>query len=134
MARSFATTALKRRPKQSKISGWRQSNKLPRQSGNPNIRPTHSETTAEQHRLHARGKVLHNGYQKLLLNDSPAPLEYVRLKLEYMPEAIIKQYGLREKTTPKGAVYVAIKRGMYGLLQAGFLAQELLEKRLNAEG
>ena len=55
---------------------------------------------------------------------TPLPrLEYVRLKLEDMPKAIIEHYGLREKATPEGAVYVAIKRGMYGLPQTGLLAQ-----------
>ena len=36
--------------------------------------------------------------------------------------------------TPDGYVYVEIQKGMYGLPQAGILAQELLEKRLNAHG
>ncbi len=31
-------------------------------------------------------------------------------------------------------MYVEIQKGMYGLLQAGILAQELLEKRLNKHG
>ena len=66
---------------------------------------------------------------------TPLPrLKYVRLKLEDMPESIIEHYGLRDKATPDGAVYITIKRGIYGLPQAGLLAQELLEKRLNAKG
>ncbi len=65
----------------------------------------------------------------------PLPqLEYVRLKLKDMPEAIIEHYGLREKATPEGAVYIAIKRDMYGLPQARLLAQELPEQQLNAKG
>ena len=42
-------------------------------------------------------------------------LKYVRLKLEDMPKSIIEHYGLQDKATPDDAVYVAIKRGMYGL-------------------
>ncbi|KAL7523922.1 hypothetical protein ACHAXR_000362 [Thalassiosira sp. AJA248-18] len=39
-----------------------------------------------------------------------------------------------QKATADGHVYVEIRRGMYGLPQAGLIAQELLEKRLNKEG
>ena len=60
--------------------------------------------------------------------------EYLRMKLTDMPEDVIKQYNLREKATDDGWIYVAIKRGMYGLPQSGILAQELLEQRLNKHG
>ena len=60
--------------------------------------------------------------------------EYLRMKLSDMPANVINQYNLRDKATADGYVFVAVKRGMYGLPQAGILAQELLEKRLNAEG
>ena len=33
-----------------------------------------------------------------------------------------------------GYVYIEIRRGIYGIPQSGLLAQQLLEKRLNAEG
>ena len=58
--------------------------------------------------------------------------EYLRMKMSDIPDTIIQQYNLKEKATSDGYVYIAIKRGMYGLPQAGILAQELLEKRLNA--
>ena len=60
--------------------------------------------------------------------------EYLRMKMSDIPDAIVQQYKLNEKATADGYVYIAIKRGMYGLPQAGILAQELLEKRLNAHG
>ena len=60
--------------------------------------------------------------------------EYLRMKLSDMPENIIKQYNLHDLATKDGWVYVAMKKGMYGLHMAGILAQELLEKRLNAHG
>jgi hypothetical protein len=34
----------------------------------------------------------------------------------------------------KGFVYLEVTKGMYGLPQAGLLANELLEKRLNKHG
>ena len=60
--------------------------------------------------------------------------EYLRMKLSDMPTNVINQYNLRERATADGYVFVAVKRGMYGLPQAGILAQELLEERLNAHG
>jgi hypothetical protein len=55
-------------------------------------------------------------------------------KIDDIPEEIIVEYNLRDKVTSDGHVYVEIQKGMYGLPQAGILAQELLEKRLNKHG
>ena len=60
--------------------------------------------------------------------------EYLKLKLSQIPDEIIDEYKLRAKATPDGSVYVEINKGMYGLPQAGVLANELLEKRLNKHG
>ena len=60
--------------------------------------------------------------------------EYVKMKLSDFPETVISHYNLCENSTPDGFVYVAIKRGMYGLPQSGILSQTLLETRLNAHG
>ena len=60
--------------------------------------------------------------------------EYMRLKVADMPDNIIEQYNLKALETKDGYVLVRIERGMYGLPQAGIIAQELLEKRLNAKG
>jgi hypothetical protein len=60
--------------------------------------------------------------------------EYVRMRMSDFPPDVVDHYKLKDKVTPDGFVYVAIKRGMYGLPQSGILAQELLEKRLNNQG
>lgn len=60
--------------------------------------------------------------------------EYLKLKLSQIPDEIIEEYQLRNKSTPDGSIYVEINKGMYGLPQAGVLANELLEKRLNRHG
>jgi hypothetical protein len=60
--------------------------------------------------------------------------EYARIKLTDIPDEIVDQYRLKEKATPDGWVYFKVVRGMYGLPQAGSLANELLEQRLNKEG
>ncbi|KAL7482298.1 hypothetical protein ACHAW6_007977 [Cyclotella cf. meneghiniana] len=51
-----------------------------------------------------------------------------------LPEDVIAHYKLQKKATLEGFVCVEIQKGMYGLPQAGLLAQELLEKRLNEKG
>ena len=60
--------------------------------------------------------------------------EYIRIKLSDIPEEIINEYNLRELAAPNGSVYIMAVRGMYGLPQAGLLANELLEERLNKAG
>ena len=59
--------------------------------------------------------------------------ECVRISLRDIPDEIIKEYKLNDIAT-NGAVHIMIMRGMYGLPQAGLLANELLEKRLNKAG
>ena len=68
------------------------------------------------------------------LNTPLERYEYVRIKLDDIPEEIIIAYNLREKVTSDGYVFVEIQKGMYGLPQAGILAQQLLEQRLNQHG
>ncbi len=58
----------------------------------------------------------------------------MRLKITDIPEEIIKQYKLKLSATPDRYVYCEITRGMYGLPQAGIIAQELLEKQLTEYG
>jgi hypothetical protein len=68
------------------------------------------------------------------LNTPMLRYEYMRLKLSDLPEDVIDFYGLRDKVTQDGYVYVEVRKGMYGLPQAGLLAQELLETRLIKHG
>ncbi len=41
---------------------------------------------------------------------------------------------LRDKATPDGYVYCKIQKGVYGLPEAGIIAQQLLEERLEKHG
>jgi hypothetical protein len=59
--------------------------------------------------------------------------EYLRIPIAIIPDEIIEQYNLRALVRD-GAVYVEIRKGMYGLPQAGKLANDLLEKRLAPHG
>ena len=60
--------------------------------------------------------------------------EYMRLKLADMPGNVIEHHKLRDVATSDGYVYCKIRKGIYGLPQAGIIAQELLAKRLKEHG
>ena len=59
------------------------------------------------------------------LNTPMERFEYMRLKMEDIPENVIENYELKSKEED-GQVYVEIRKGFYGLPQAGVLAQKLL--------
>ena len=58
----------------------------------------------------------------------------MRLKLTNLPDDVVKFYKIAAKVTKDGYVYVKTQQGMYGLPQAGMIAQHLLKQRLNKEG
>ena len=49
--------------------------------------------------------------------------EYVRMKLSDFHESVVDHYNLKE-IAEDGWVYVEVPKGMYGLPQAGSLAQK----------
>jgi hypothetical protein len=63
------------------------------------------------------------------LNTPMARYEYMCLRLADMSDNVVKHYKLRELATPD-----EIRKGMYGLPQAGIIAQQLLEERLAKHG
>ena len=60
--------------------------------------------------------------------------EYMRIRINDIPQEIIDEYKLSNLVTPDGWIYIEISRGMYGLPQSGIIAQEQLEKRLEKHG
>lgn len=66
------------------------------------------------------------------LNTPMERKEYMRIAVKDIPDAIFKQYNLAPLVV-NGFVYVEISKGMYGLPQAGFLANEQLKERLIKE-
>ena len=64
------------------------------------------------------------------LNTPLKRYKYMKLRMSDVPEEVILEYNLEEKATSDGFIYIEIRKGMYGLPQAGSLAQALLEKRL----
>ncbi len=53
--------------------------------------------------------------------------KYMNIPIELLPDNIIEHYQLQEKVLA-GYVYMEIRKGMYGLPQAGILANKLLKK------
>ena len=62
------------------------------------------------------------------LNTPMTRYKYMRLKLADMPNDVIEPYKLHGVATPDKYVHCEIQKGMYGLPQAGIIAQELLAK------
>jgi hypothetical protein len=58
---------------------------------------------------------------------TPLPrFEYMKMLLSRFPEEIVQKYNLNALAVD-GWVYVEIRKGMYGLKQAGLLANQLLQ-------
>ena len=65
------------------------------------------------------------------LNTPMDQFEYMKLKLSDLPEDFVKLYNLASKVDKNSFVYLEIRRGMYGLPQAGILSRQLLEKTVD---
>ncbi|KAL7476861.1 hypothetical protein ACHAW6_002695 [Cyclotella cf. meneghiniana] len=57
--------------------------------------------------------------------------EYIHIHITDLPHKIINKYHLHKKANSKGMVFIEVTKGVYGLLQASFLANKLPEKCLN---
>ena len=67
------------------------------------------------------------------LNTPLDRFEYMRFPISMFPQHIIDQYNLMAHVLD-GYIYVEIRKAIYGLPQAGILANKLLKKRLRLEG
>ena len=68
------------------------------------------------------------------LNNKLLRYEYMRMPISLFPEEIITQYNLRRIVSKDGYVYMQIEKGMYGLPQAGKIANMELETHLKPFG
>jgi hypothetical protein len=59
--------------------------------------------------------------------------EYMRIPIKLIPQEIIDQYNLLPLVSD-GHVHIEVQKGMYGLPQAGILANKLLARRLAIHG
>ena len=58
----------------------------------------------------------------------------MKLHLHIIPQEIIDEYSLRNLVDKDGWVYLKIAKGMYGLKQAGIIANMELTKKLDKSG
>jgi hypothetical protein len=79
-----------------------------------------------------------NNIKDFYLNTPMGRYEYMRIQYEQIPDTIKQQYNLDSKVfydkKGKGHVYIEIRKGMYGLPQAGRIANNRHVKRLAADG
>ena len=68
------------------------------------------------------------------LNTPMVRPKYMHMKLKDIPSKFVKMYNLKKTAAPDDTIYFKIQKGMYGLPQAGILAQNLLEEQLNKHG
>jgi hypothetical protein len=68
------------------------------------------------------------------LNTPIACPKFMRMKLADLPKEFARIYKLHDLADTNKYISIKIQKGMYGLPQAGILAQELLEKCLNKHG
>jgi hypothetical protein len=71
--------------------------------------------------------------KKIYLNTPLGLFEYMVINLSSLPQETIDKYDLIE-LAQDGKVYIEMQKGMYGLPQAGILANELLQRNLAKDG
>ena len=71
--------------------------------------------------------------KKFYLGTPPSDYEYMRMPLKLFPDHIIEQYNLKA-LAKNGFVYVEIRKAIYGLPQAGKLANKQLTEFLEPHG
>ena len=59
--------------------------------------------------------------------------EYIKIPLHIIPDEIIQEYNLNE-IADNGYIYCEIRKGVYGLPQAGILANQQLVRKLEPKG
>jgi hypothetical protein len=80
-----------------------------------------------------KAKMMMTHITKYYLGTPFPTYEYMILPLTILPQDIIEKYDLKHLAV-NGWVYLEIRKGMYGLKQAGLLANQLLQKRLKPFG
>ena len=79
--------------------------------------------------LTKKGKFMCEDIANFYLNNPIYRYEYMKLQLDIIPEEIIQKYNLRN-LSQKGFVYMETQKGMYGLTQAGKIANDKIKLNL----
>jgi hypothetical protein len=92
--------------------------------GHHNIQNTH-----QQHPFQRGRSNDDDGHKNYYLGTPSPHFEYMKMLLSRFPEEIVDKYNLGALAVD-GWVHIEIRKGMYGLKQAGLLANQLLQTRL----
>jgi hypothetical protein len=71
--------------------------------------------------------------ENFYLSTPMARFEYMKIPINVFPQATIKQYNLLQHQH-NGFIYLEVRKAIYSLPQAGFLANQLLRQRLRPFG
>jgi hypothetical protein len=96
-------------------------------------RPHNIKINVEQHPQHRRGKVYVLGHKNFYLTAPLDRFEYMKMPIDLFPKWIVKQYELM-KHVLNGFIYLKMRRAVWGLPQAGILANKLLQRHLLPHG
>ena len=70
----------------------------------------------------------------LYLNNILPDPEFMRIHIRIIPQEIIDTYDLKALVDNQGWIYMRIERGIYGLKQAGIIANQELVKHMDTFG
>ena len=96
--------------------------------------PTSSVTTAKcvfNNMVSTPGaRCLLSDIKHFYLNNILQDSEFMRIPLKIIPQEIINTYDLKALVDDQGWIYMRIKKGLYGLEQAGIIANQELVKHM----
>jgi hypothetical protein len=107
----------------------RQQTRLLQRRRHFNGRHNNIQNHNQQHPLHRGRRHDDDGHKELLSRHPLQRFEYMKMLLSRFLEEIIQKYNLNALAVD-GWVYIEVRKGMYGLKQAGLLANQLIQTRL----
>lgn len=77
-----------------------------------------------------RARFMNMDVKDFYLNNNMPCYEYMKIHISLLPKDVINHYHLQNIQDEQGYVYMEIRKGMYGLKQAGRIAYDALVKHL----
>ena len=114
--------------KSNNINSWRLYNKLPRILKNSNGRPTHRKNAGEQRNLHKRGNIYVTWNWKCLSQHTTQQVWIQKAETLTTPWTRDQKVQTTREGNRRWFFYLGARKGMYGILQAVLMAQQLIEK------